>query len=594
MESDAGPRRQVAKLTDYVSIETLEAIQTHLAAVTGVSVAFCDTDGGRITRAQSTNRYCRLLACGLTGQDDCLAGIAQQTETAGGADGVVEARCHAGLAQLAIPIVSDGRRLGLIVVGDRPAATIADEEFRRLAARHDLDEGELRRAAAELPVWTDRQRETVRGFLKLIAETLSRLCQQEDELQERVEGLGAVFDVAGMVAEARDLQAILDTTARLAVEVMSVRACSIRLLDAATGELTIRAVHNLSETYLRKGPVMLEKSPIDAAAIAGQTVYVADLPADPRTLYPRQARREGIVSSLVAGMAYRGKPLGVIHIYTGQPHRFSAFEAMTLRAIAAQAAVAIANSRLYAEALEAERYARQLKYAGEVQRRMIPAEPPEHPRIEFGCVYSPSLDVGGDFYDFIELPRGHLGMAICDVVGHGVPASLLMSSIRGALRAFSDSIYDLDDIIARVNRAMCRDTMVSEFATLFYGVFSPDGRRLTYCNAGHEPPLLLRDGRIEYLEVCGPAIGVMPDARFGKLVLHLKTDDRLLLFTDGATEALDFSDRAYGRDRLERALIEFADMPTRVLPRQIVWDVKRFMGLSGQSDDITLVGARIK
>jgi sigma-B regulation protein RsbU (phosphoserine phosphatase) len=593
-EFDGGRGRTALKLTDYVGTETLEAIQTHLAAVTGANVVICDAAGDRITRPEATSSLCRLLSCSRTGHSDCLRGIVAASEAASPPNAIVETPCHAGLTQLAVPIVVDSHRVGLIVVGDRPTSPIDEAAVRRLAEEHQVSEDELHRAVAELPVWTDEQRGAVRGLLELIAETLSRLCHQEYELQTRVEGLGAVFDVAGMVAEVRDLQAILDTIVRLVAEVMKVRACSIRLLDPTTGELTIRAVHNLSEAYLKKGPVLVRENPIDAAAISGETVYVADVPEDPRTRYPEQARSEGIVSCLIVGMAYRGRALGVIRVYTDRPHRFTAFEAMTLRAIAAQAAVAIANSRLMAEAAEAEQYFRQLKYAGEVQRRMIPGEPPPHPHIEFGCVYSPSLDVGGDFYDFVQLPEGHLGIAVCDVVGHGVAASLLMSSVRGALRAYSHSIYDIDEVIGHVNRALCRDTLVSEFATLFYGVFSADGRRLTYCNAGHMPPMLLRDGQIHYLDVCGPAIGLMPKGRFAKSILHLKSNDRLLFFTDGATEALDFNDEAYGRARLARALIGFADLPTRVLPRQIQWDVKRFMGLSGQTDDITLVAAMIK
>jgi len=581
------------KLTDLVSPETLTALQEQLAALTGVSVVVRDADGERITSDAAANPFCRLVARAGTGNGDCLAGLTERLAASGG-DGVAEGRCRGGLVHLSAPILANSRVLGSVVLGDRPSAPIGERELLRLAGEHGLNESELRQAAGDLPVWTARQRQTARRFLRLTADTLSRLCSQEEELRARVEELWVISSVAGMVAEMRDLQAILDTTARRVAEVMRVHACSIRLLDAATGELRIRAVHNLSTEYLNKGPIIARENPIDAAALAGQTVYVADMPGDPRTRYPDEARQEGLASSLVTGMIYRGKPLGVICVYTNRPYRFSSFEATILRAIAAQAAVAIANSRLFAEAQEAQADARQLRYAGEIQRRMIPAQPPAHPHLEFGCVYCPSLDLGGDFYDLIELPDGNLGLAICDVVGHGVPASLLMASIRGALRAYSHSIYDLDEIVEQVSRALSRDSRTNEFASLFYGVFSADGRRLTYCNAGHEPPLLLREGRVELLEVCGPVIGVMPGERFDKAILHLRPEDRLLLYTDGAVEALDFNDRAYGRGRLQKAFVDYSGLPTHLIARQIHWDVKRYMGLSGQTDDITLVAARIK
>jgi sigma-B regulation protein RsbU (phosphoserine phosphatase) len=293
-------------------------------------------------------------------------------------------------------------------------------------------------------------------------------------------------------------------------------------------------------------------------------------------------------------MIYRGRPVGVVRVYMGTKHQFSQFEAALLRAIASQTAAAIVNARLHEEAMEADRYARQMQYAGQVQRRMIPKHPPDHPSVEFGCVYDPTLEVGGDFYDFIKLPEGHVGIAIADVVGKGVPASVMMASVRSALRVYAYNVYDINEILSHVNRHMCRDTLASEFATLFYGVLSPDGRSLTYCNAGHDPPLLLRDGAITKLEAGGLAIGVIRDEIYANDVVQLQPDDVILLYTDGVAEALNFADQTYGRRRLEESLIRHGLLHGSQIAQNVLWDVRRFVGLADQSDDITLVSMKIR
>jgi serine phosphatase RsbU (regulator of sigma subunit) len=428
----------------------------------------------------------------------------------------------------------------------------------------------------------------------LVAELFGELCAQEQDLHRRIEELTAVYNIGSMLAGTADLQEVLDRTARMVCEVMEVKACSIRLLDESTGNLTIRAVHNLSPEYLNKGSVTVSDNPIDGAAIGGEIVHIADAPTDPRTRYAQQADKEGIVSGLVAGLIYRGKAVGVLRVYTGEPHAFTPFEESLLRAVASQAAAAIINARLVEETLAAERYTRQIAYAGTVQRRMIPTDPPPHEHLDLGAVYRPHFNVGGDFYDFITLPERNLGIAIADVSGKGVPASLLMSSLRAALRVHAHFTYDIDVIMRRLNRHVCKDTTVGEFATAFYGVITPDGKRFTYCNAGHCPALMLRDGEIRELDTGGMVLGVALNETFEKDLVELQTGDIFLLYTDGAVEALNFSDKQFGQARLEKSLRKYADLPAQLIAQNMLWDIRRFRGLADRIDDLTLVVLKIR
>ncbi len=375
---------------------------------------------------------------------------------------------------------------------------------------------------------------------------------------------------------------------------MRVKSCSLRLFNEDTGELVIKAVYNLSPEYLSKGAVRVTENPVDAQALSGQTVYMEDVPNDPRVRYPEEARREGFRSGLVTGMFYRGRPIGVLRVYTGERHRFSAFEAGLLRAMAAQAASAIETARLYQEELQADRVRKQIAMAGDVQRRMIPSEPPHHPALTFGTIYQPSLSVGGDFYDFIALPHGQTGIAIADVVGKGIPAALMMASVRSVLRATAQSGRGLARVIETVNRHMARDTLASEFATLFYCVISRDGRRLTYCNAGHNPPLLLRDGTITELTAGGLVIGINRDERYGQSRVGLQRSDVVLLYTDGITEAANFEGKSFGVNRLTESFRKYGHLEAQQVVKNILWDVRRFVGLAEQGDDQTMVAIKVK
>jgi len=380
------------------------------------------------------------------------------------------------------------------------------------------------------------------------------------------------------------------------VRAMKAKACGIRLLSEDRSELVIKAVANLSKEYLNKGPILVSKSIIDTQVLStGRPVYIADERDDPRVLYPVEAKREGIVSALCAPLMYKGKPEGVIRVYTAEKHVFDWFETALLQTIAAQAAAAIVNARLYADALEAAGIRRQLKIASEVQRRLTPAAPPSVPGCDIAAVYVPCFDLGGDFYDFISLPPDNLGIAICDVAGKGIPASLLMASIRASLRAHAVNIYDMSAVLDRVNRDLCADTLISEFATMFYGVLDIKTRRFTYTNAGHVPPILIRGGETCSLTTGGGLLGINPSLQWRHDHFTLNSGDVLLTCTDGLTEALNHADEPFGRDRIiaaAQASIEQGHSAAQIA-RQVLWEMRRFTGLQTKFDDLTLLVIRV-
>lgn len=603
--SDARQTRAPAPLTDRVPVDALQEMQDRFAALGGTSLCICTVDGAPITTPSWGSRFSALIATSPKGKNafhQSLKTFARDIA----AD--VASVCHPGTTLYAAPIVHNQHRLAIMVVGTRPTGPPTADGVRDIAQRFDLSAHDLIDAARRVEPWTGDVQRATYAFAESLARTIATLYAQADEIRRQLGDLQTVHELTQALSGTGDVQDGLNLTTRRVVEVMAVKACGIRLLDEETGELVITAVENLSDAYLNKGPVMLGDNEIDRRAFDGETVYIDDTRTDPRIRYPADARREGLVSGLCVPMTHRGQTVGVLRVYTDHHYRFTPDETALLRSLASQAASAIINARLRDKQRADERFKAQVRYAGEIQRRMLPASPPDHPALAFGCAYAPTRLVGGDGYDFIELPDGRVGMCIVDVVGKGLPAALMLASVRSALRAEANCGHDTAGVMARVNRHMCRDTLIGEFATLVYGVFSRDGRRFTYCNAGHDPPLLVRDRAITPHTTGGPVpdgaaditactaggmvIGIDPDTPYNEHTVDLARGDCLVLTTDGVTEALNFQDEAYGAARLRDSIHRHRNLDADHFAAQLLWDVRRFAGLAEQSDDITIVVVR--
>jgi phosphoserine phosphatase RsbU/P len=532
------------KLTDFLDVATLQEIQDSFAAVANVQARITDADGNVITKAVPSGQFLQ--------RQGAIASAAAQASSAAGAR--IEG------AEYVAPIIVNHQQLGTL--------------------RMSADGAPAGRPAAI-------------HFLSLLANAIAQLCFQEYQLRQRINELTAVYNVTMMLADARDLQTVLNRTVQVVCEVMQGKAASLRLIDQERDELVIKAAFNLSAEYLSKGPVKLSTAEIDRVTLSAKGYeYVRDMATDPRVAYPQESKREGIVSMLSVAMRYKGKAVGVLRVYTATEQTFSPLRIDLIKALAAQAAAAIENARLLAETLQSQALERQVQMAAAVQQRMIPQTAPKVPGLDIAKVYVPSSDLGGDFLDFIVLPYDNLGLAIADVSGKGVPASLTMASVRAALRAQVDNVYYLYEVVRRINVMCWRDSGLGEFVTLFYGVLDAVNRRLTYCNAGHPPGLILRDGKIIELGSENLVLGVDPEEKYIQKLIDLKKGDLLLLYTDGLLDAMNFAQQTYGRQRLTEAFLKGG--PTaEAVAENILWDMRRFAGLSKRNDDVTMIVVRL-
>lgn len=573
------PERDSLHLTDFMDLPTLQEIQDSFAAVANVKAVITDADGKLLTNPAPTREFLHRQQALAAAEGDEGEGTAAGPSREG--------------REYVAPIMVGTQRLGTIRMAGVSSLSVDDVKLAGLAEKYGLDAKQIRALVTQLTRARNTRPAAIQ-FLFLLANAIARLCYQEFQLRQRINELTAVYSVATMLAESRDVQHVLDRTAKLICEVMGTKASSIRLVDAEHDELVIKAVFNLSRQYLDKGPVRLSKALIDQVALSEKGYeYVGNMATDPRVQYPEESKREGIVSMLSVGMRYKGKPIGVLRVYTDEESPFSQMRIDLMKAVAAQAAAAIENARLLEEEIAAVALERQVRMAADVQQRMIPQTPPEIPGLDLASVYVPCYELGGDFYDFIPMPANNVGLAVADVSGKGVPASLIMASVRAFLRAQVDNVYYLYEIVRRINLMLCRDTQSTEFVTLFYGVLDVPSRRFTYCNAGHPPGLVLREGKIIELSSDNMVLGIDPEQGYKQAFIDLKNGDLILLYTDGLTDAMNFQGETFGRQRVLEAFQQGGETADQVA-QNILWHMRRFVGLTRRTDDVTMIVARIK
>jgi phosphoserine phosphatase RsbU/P len=232
---------------------------------------------------------------------------------------------------------------------------------------------------------------------------------------------------------------------------------------------------------------------------------------------------------------------------------------------------------------------RELTEALKIQRRLLPQQVPQIDGWELAVSWQPASGVGGDCFDTIRFDESRLALSIADVVGKGIPAALLMSNLQAAVRAFASEAVDPQALCLQVNRILCGNIAEGRFISFFYCVLESATGTVTYTNAGHYLPVLVRaDGSIERLGAGGPVLGVLPDAGYEQAQVTMNPGDRLLLFTDGITEARSADDEEFGEERLIEAAIAHRACSAPALQARLADAVVAFTGGRLQ-DDATLM-----
>jgi phosphoserine phosphatase RsbU/P len=232
---------------------------------------------------------------------------------------------------------------------------------------------------------------------------------------------------------------------------------------------------------------------------------------------------------------------------------------------------------------------RELSEALKIQQRLLPQQVPQIDGWEIAASWQPASGVGGDCFDAIRFSDTRLALSIADVVGKGIPAALLMSNLQAAVRAFASDVTEPQALCHQVNRILCGNIAEGRFISFFYCVLDATAGLLTYTNAGHYLPMLVRaDGSTERLGEGGPVLGVLPLAEYAQAQISLAPADRLVLFTDGLTEARSAADEEFGETRLLDAAVRHRECSAPALQARLADAVATFSGGRLQ-DDATLI-----
>lgn len=262
-----------------------------------------------------------------------------------------------------------------------------------------------------------------------------------------------------------------------------------------------------------------------------------------------------------------------------------------LETLAAEASGAIENARLYREKLEKARMEQEMRIAAEIQQALLPKPRASLGFVEAAAASVPCRSIGGDFFDYLDHPGTSFGFALGDVAGKGPPAALMSALMQGMFAGSAYAPESPSTAVAHINKALCRRGIESRFVTILLGSISADGR-LTYCNGGHNPPMVLGPSGVRRLEAGGPVVGLLDFATFGQDAVTLEPGEVVVIFSDGVSEAMNLAGEEFGDARLMAVAGQHLQEAVQTQVDRIIAAVRAFASDAPQSDDITVMVLR--
>ena len=420
---------------------------------------------------------------------------------------------------------------------------------------------------------------------RLLGRIVSTLADRDE-----MERLRTLVEASKLINSSIEPNALFGSILTVARNELHVERGTLYFVDDQKKEIWTKIAGELaSEIRLPVG-----KGLAGTVAATGEAVILHDAYEDPRfdrSLDQKTGYRTR--SMLCVPIKNRGqRVVGVLQLLNKTNGSFGPRDLEFLSDISDHMAIAMENATLHLELLEKQRMEQELALGREIQRRLLPSAPVDIRGIELAALSHPCYEVGGDYFDFIELPGGDLGLAIGDVSGKGVSAALIMSSVQAALRVAAPIEDDLARLVARLNALIFRSASGRKYATFFFARYSPATGVLRYVNAGHNPPYIATEAGLTEIESTGRPIGILPESSYTEGTIELPHGSTLFLYTDGLNEAADPDDVEFGNDNLRNLFRAQRNEATNEIPKRVLDAVIKFERGAKATDDKTIVVMR--
>ena len=416
---------------------------------------------------------------------------------------------------------------------------------------------------------------------------LIQLKEANFELNHKILQLETLYDMGIRISSLLKVEELSEEILLRSVSLLDANRGALFLIDRKDETLKLVSSFGIAEELKGRLKIPLGEGLLGEVARRGEAVRGW---GHPHLLLPWESK-----TLLAVPIKIKQEVLGVIFVADkegrgGEAIEFSPADERLLSSFANQAAVALENARLYQESLEKERMDKELELAATIQRNLLPLKTTEIEGYDISALSIPCRQVGGDYYDLIELNSDHLGIVVADVSGKGTPAALLVSTLQATLHAYVEENFPLPQLIRRISKAIYRSSLASGFITFFYGVLDQKSRTLTSVNAGHNYPILLRaDGNILHLKEGGLCLGILEETTYQQETISLQKGDILILYTDGLSEATNPHEEEFGTQRLTELVKKNHHLPTSDIIEAISHQLKSWGRGTPPFDDLTLV-----
>ena len=413
------------------------------------------------------------------------------------------------------------------------------------------------------------------------------------------ERLALLYQLSQTFNSSLDLEEVLNRVMDEVVAVTGAERGFVMLVESdsqAERRLAFKVARGMDQKTIEEPQFQLSRSTVERVAKEGKPILTSDAQSDERLNLRQSVVLLGIRSVLCVPLKLKERVLGVIYVDNRlQAGIFTHADLELLTAIAASAAIAIENARLYQVAVDKGRIERELQMAHRVQANLLPSETPSLPGWQFAALWQPAREVGGDYYDFIRLENGKTGLVIADVTDKGMPAALFMAFARSTVRASLDRSPSPSEGITRANHLICEDSIETLFVSLFYGCLDPVSGEFTYVNAGHNPPIYISkssgkaEAEMQYLLSTGYQLGMESEAVYTQGTLSFQPGDFVVLYTDGVTDTLNVQGETFELERLSQVVIRSADRDASGIIAAVAEAIDEFSGDLPPVDDLTLM-----